>query len=459
MEDRDHLHPNILEAALKPEVLHLKDVKQMLVVKEEDPVDHLVGAELLDPQPPHTKEEQEEVCISLRRELLNSKEETISFPVSVPPFESVDDDHCPLILQRHQHQVKDKDVLGEESIRVKDDGDCFIASDEVKPCISQLKHLSESRLKPKDVNADWKEGPETGSSPSLDDEDTRLTEKDDEDSRGKVQTGNMFRCKDCGETFPEKGSLSIHKRIHKEEKASCCDVCGKSFTRTHNLNNHMRIHTGEKSFCCDVCGQKFTLKPSLRVHMRIHTGQKPFCCDLCGQKFNQKSALNTHVRIHTGEKPFCCEICGQKYVQLSNLKAHQRTHTGEKPFGCDLCGQRFSHPSTLRAHVNIHSGEKPFCCEICGQRFCQKTQLITHMRTHTGHKPYGCELCGQRFSHKVSLRTHMSIHTGQKPFCCDLCGQGYNQQAGLTTHMTIHAEQEPLCCDMDKDLAANSHEN
>ncbi|XP_038135606.1 uncharacterized protein LOC119779852 isoform X2 [Cyprinodon tularosa] len=66
MEDRDHLHPNILEAALKPEVLHLKDVKQMLVVKEEDPVDHLVGAELLNPQPPHTKEEQEEVCISLR---------------------------------------------------------------------------------------------------------------------------------------------------------------------------------------------------------------------------------------------------------------------------------------------------------------------------------------------------------------------------------------------------------
>uniref|UniRef100_A0A3Q2R1V5 C2H2-type domain-containing protein n=1 Tax=Fundulus heteroclitus TaxID=8078 RepID=A0A3Q2R1V5_FUNHE len=386
-------------------LLHRLDVKQKLIVKEEASLDHRPPGDLLEPKPPHIKEEQERVYISLPGEQLNGKEgiNTIRFPVTAPPIKSLDDEQSLLLSQLYPDQVKGRELPeqndGEESTRMHRDASISLKTEDaeknqedndVQHPLSELKHMSDSGYK------------------------KCSTEKKTVETQRKFQTGMKLSCEDCGKTFSGKCAL----------------------------NAHMSIHTGEKPFCCDLCGQRFGQKSHLNTHMRIHTGEKPFCCDLCGQRFSRKAILNTHMRIHTGEKPFCCDLCGQRFSEKGSLNKHMRVHTGEKPFCCDLCGQRFSRKSHLNRHMRIHTGQKPFCCDLCGQRFSEKGSLNKHMRVHTGQKPFCCDLCGQRFSRKSHLNTHMTIHTGEKPFCCDLCGQRFSIKSSLDRHMRIHKRTE-----------------
>ncbi|XP_038158051.1 zinc finger protein 502-like isoform X2 [Cyprinodon tularosa] len=408
----------------------LLETQMLVMVKEEAPEEHTPCAVLHDPELHHIKEEQEEVCTTLKGKQLHPKEEidAMEFPITAAPIKSEDDKQSSVLSQLYEEHIKDELPVEndgrEESMTIQDhkDGSISLKTEEENDAelsISETKHLSASVMIKKDMEDDWKtvtvpesetnmsnnpsgssefaeqyvqsscpqkdmKNSEMGSSQSLDNE-RPLAKKTNVDSQNNVQKRVNFTCEDCGKCFSRKVHLKQHLIIHTGQKPFCCDVCGRDFSLKGNLKKHMRIHTGQKPFCCYLCGLNFSQKGHLNTHIMIHIGQKPFCCDLCGQSFTLKSSLNQHMIVHTGQKPFCCDICGQSFSQKGHLNRHMRIHTGQKPFCCDLCGESFNQKGTLNRHMRIHTGQKPFFCDLCGQRFIQKANLNKHhMRNHTG---------------------------------------------------------------------------
>ncbi|XP_075697511.1 uncharacterized protein LOC142663093 [Rhinoderma darwinii] len=226
--------------------------------------------------------------------------------------------------------------------------------------------------------------------------------------------GKIFTCSECGKHFKKNLSLSMHKRIHNDERPYSCSECGKSFTKKSVLVEHQRIHTGEKPYSCSECGKCFTQKSSLVEHQRIHTGQKPFSCLDCGKCFTQKSVLVKHQRSHTGQKPFSCLECGKSFTQNSDLVKHQVIHTGEKPYTCLDCGKCFARKDYLERHQKTHRFKKPFGCSVCGECFTQISDLVDHHKIHTWEESFSCSECGECFTQISDLVDHYRIHTKEK---------------------------------------------
>ncbi|XP_053272173.1 zinc finger protein 37 [Pleuronectes platessa] len=417
----------LLNAMMKLEVrLHRADILQLVVSKEEVPSEQQQWSSLVDqedPEPPHIKEELEELWTNQKGEQLQQLEEAdMKFTLTPVAVKSEEEEEKAQLTQPQQIQTEENrtDCGGPEPARNSGPEGHLQPGPEDKTEDSSETEVSED---------DWILTSEPG--PGL---NIRNNKQPLSDMRCKTDK-KPFSCSECTKRYRYKSALTQHIRVHSGEKPFSCTHCAKRYRYKGALTEHIRVHTGEKPFSCSHCARKFSQSGHLTVHMRSHTGEKPFSCTQCGMKFSRNGTLTRHMLSHTGEKPFSCTHCGQTFGRSGNLTVHMRLHKGDKPFSCTQCGQRFTERDSLNVHIRSHTGEKPFSCSQCGKRFTEKAHLKVHMRIHTGEKPFSCSECGQRFRIKNCLTNHMRRHTGEKPFSCTQCGRTFGQSKALTRHM------------------------
>ncbi|XP_037651754.1 zinc finger protein 629-like [Sebastes umbrosus] len=216
-------------------------------------------------EPPHIKEEHEELWTSQEGEQFQGLEEAdiIKFPFAPVSEDEEEEPHSSLLHQRRSEQMHTE----------ADGEDCG------GPGPAR--------------NSDPDTEDKTGDSSEPETEDTSEPESDDSDDDWKQTRVRRSVLNSC---------LVSNERCNTDKNLCICSECGKRFGNKTNLKVHMIIHTREKPFSCTACGKRFSKKPKLIRHMKRHTRGEHYSCLVCKKRYRYKHGLGRHMRTHKGVK-------------------------------------------------------------------------------------------------------------------------------------------------------------
>ncbi|XP_054461508.1 zinc finger protein 79-like [Anoplopoma fimbria] len=345
------------------------DVQQLLVVKEEVPPEQQEWSSSLDqeePEPPHIKEEQEELWTSQEGEQLQGLEEAdiTKFTFTPVPVKSEDDEEKPQSSQLHHRRT--------EHMETEADGeDCG------------------------GPEPAWNSDPDRHPEPH---HDVKTEPSSEPDDSVDVEFWRETRKHQSGFTYRRNKKVSVNDGFNTSEKPfSCSDDKAETDPKTGDRvdgdqppSDLKRIKAEEVSVSVSGC----------------NTDMKPFSSSECHQRSEDSLTLLTLKKPPTGEKPFGCSLCGQLFNQQESLRSHMTCHSGEKPFRCSVCNTDCSDSESLVQHMRIHTMQTRFNCTICGEEFAWRRYLTKHLEVH---KIYRCSVCDQRFTWCKQLKDHRCV--------------------------------------------------
>lgn len=358
-------------------------------------------------EPPHVKEEQEELSIKQEKDEL---QEFLNTAVSV---KSEDEEDKPTVIylnspQKHNadehHCVSSDKQNCVRSVTVKRTGNSFDPEDVTKiiddintssPGVDGIAGhvLSDSEAQTQassdtEDSDEWRPEPQAGqvlrrvilksrSRKSLKterslDSSTRKQNKSVNNEGSEI----IFECTLCLKTFLRK-TCSVKQT---PESTAHCSAC-RTKSKQGNSVRRVTVHRRKKRVCL-VCKKGFTRSDNLRTHMLIHKGERPHSCTVCKKSFKERGHLKAHIRIHTGEKPFSCSVCKKSFTHRATRDRHERNHQEKRPFSCSECGAEFKQKAHYMSHLVVHSGERPFSCTVCKKTYTRNSHVTSHMKVH-----------------------------------------------------------------------------
>ena len=173
-----------------------------------------------------------------------------------------------------------------------------------------------------------------------------------------IHTEATIKCSSCPKLFPNKMTLLSHERVHDETKFLCSD-CPISFKRIKRLEKHQYlVHEKPlpfKSYSCDECGKEFFFSSDLHNHRRFHKKDPASTCDVCHKTFSRPLTMRKHIDyVHNKVKNHSCGQCDYKAGQKEKLQKHIRFVHEKRMETCNICKGQFKH---VYHHVKIHSND------------------------------------------------------------------------------------------------------
>ncbi|XP_061746727.1 oocyte zinc finger protein XlCOF22-like isoform X4 [Nerophis ophidion] len=441
--------------------------------------------QLEDPQPPHIKEEEEEVWITQEEECLLGQEEAdlTQFPLTVVSVKTEEhEDKPPEFSQLHHSPTAVKEAattffappwLPSETLavtaalRLSDlQQPLHIKEEEEDPQPPHIKEEEEGECLLGQEEADLSKFPLTVVSVKTEEHEDKPAESSQLHHSPNVCQEQLLPEKpECSSRMAKKDPSKKKTRRHRP-----CDVSFSSSTQTlpckkeeeDSLTPHIKEEAMEhlirqegdhleglvefpvtgvpvKSEDYEVQGESEERgggePPSSSSTQHMTTEADGDHCG--GSQADKLLAPLSDSEDTTSHSPDTDD---------EDSKDDKTCHTDNTHFTCSHCDKTFKYNCHLKVHMRTHTGEKPFICSLCGKGFVESHTLKVHIRTHTGEKPFSCSICGKCFAQNSCLVKHRKIHTGEKSSICSICGKGFVQSNNLKVHMRIHTGEKPFIC-------------
>jgi uncharacterized Zn-finger protein len=156
-------------------------------------------------------------------------------------------------------------------------------------------------------------------------------------------SGPIYPCMYCGQTFPHQSKLTRHILSHSLETLKYREV---SHLLNHpqlanflphelpppsHFNRQTSIEDQLDSSPMEMENPFSHPGTSNASNNDLNSGNAGgvVLCKFCGKSFPDVSSLITHLPVHTGDRPFKCEFCGKAFKLRHHMKDHCRVHTGK----------------------------------------------------------------------------------------------------------------------------------
>ena len=171
-----------------------------------------------------------------------------------------------------------------------------------------------------------------------------------------IHTDATIKCSRCPKLFPNKINLISHERVHDEAKFLCSD-CPVSFRWKKRLEKHQHLDHGKpitfKTYTCDECGRVFFYSSDLSNHKKFHKKDPSSTCNVCDKTFHKPETMRRHVDyVHNKVKNHNCDQCEYKASQKEKLQKHVKKVHLKLMETCNICKLEVKH---VYHHVKIHN--------------------------------------------------------------------------------------------------------